>query len=86
MCFGTRFPQSTFLAYFSHFEKIKIKVALSDHNAVCVSVYPLFQFLMPEPFFIKLGMHIMPPEPISTVYFINPSHLSVYVSVSPYRC
>jgi hypothetical protein len=32
---------------------------------------------MPEPIFMKLGMYIMAPEPISTVYFINPSHQSV---------
>jgi hypothetical protein len=28
---------------------------------------------MPEPVFMKLGMHIMGTEPISTAYFINPS-------------
>jgi hypothetical protein len=37
---------------------------------------------MPEPIFMKLGMHIMAPEPISVAYFINPSHQSV--CVSPY--
>jgi hypothetical protein len=28
---------------------------------------------MPEPIFMKLGMYIMAPEPISTAYFRNPS-------------
>jgi hypothetical protein len=32
---------------------------------------------MPEPIFMKLSMYIIAPEPISTVYFINPSHQSV---------
>jgi hypothetical protein len=31
---------------------------------------------------MKLGMYIMAPEPISTVYFINPSHQSLSVCVS----
>jgi hypothetical protein len=32
---------------------------------------------MPEPIFMKLGMYIMTPEPISTAYFIDPSHQSL---------
>jgi hypothetical protein len=36
---------------------------------------------MPEPILTKLGMYIMAPEPISTPYFINPSHQSVCVSL-----
>jgi hypothetical protein len=36
---------------------------------------------MPKPVFMKLGMYIMAPEPISTAYFINPSHQSVSVCV-----
>jgi hypothetical protein len=36
---------------------------------------------MPEPIFMKLGMYIMAPEPISTAYFINPVP-SVCVSVT----
>jgi hypothetical protein len=32
---------------------------------------------MPEPIIMKLAMYIMAPEPISMVYFINPSHQSV---------
>jgi hypothetical protein len=41
---------------------------------------------MAEPIFMKLGTYIMAAEPISTVYFINPSHQSVSVCVSFYRC
>jgi hypothetical protein len=29
---------------------------------------------MPKPIFMKDGMYIMAPEPISMAYFINPSH------------
>jgi hypothetical protein len=36
---------------------------------------------MPNPLFIKLGMYIMAPEPISTAYFINPSHQSLCMYV-----
>jgi hypothetical protein len=38
---------------------------------------------MPEPIFMKLGMYIMAPEPISSAYFINPSHQSVCLYVYP---
>jgi hypothetical protein len=33
---------------------------------------------MPEPIFLKLGMCIMAPEPISTAYFMNLSHQYMY--------
>jgi hypothetical protein len=36
---------------------------------------------MPEPNFMKLGIYIMAPEPISAVYFINSSHESVCLYV-----
>jgi hypothetical protein len=37
--------------------------------------------------FAKLRTYIMAPEPISTAYFINPSHQSVCLYVYPsYRC
>jgi hypothetical protein len=36
---------------------------------------------MPEPIYMKLGMYIMTSEPISTAYFINPSHQSVCLYV-----
>jgi hypothetical protein len=40
----------------------------------CLCLYiPPINFWMPEPIFMKLGMYIMTPEPISTAYFINPS-------------
>jgi hypothetical protein len=32
---------------------------------------------------LKLGMYIMAPEPISTAYFINPSHQSFCLYVYP---
>jgi hypothetical protein len=38
---------------------------------------------MAEPIFMKLGMYIMAPEPISTAYFINPSRQSVCLYVYP---
>jgi hypothetical protein len=38
---------------------------------------------MPEQMFMKLGMYIMASEPISTAYFINPSHQSLFLYVSP---
>jgi hypothetical protein len=36
---------------------------------------------MVEPVFMKLGMYIMAPEPISAAYFINPWHQSVCLHV-----
>jgi hypothetical protein len=38
---------------------------------------------MAEPIFMKLGMYIMAPKPISAAYFINPSHQSVCLYVYP---
>jgi hypothetical protein len=32
---------------------------------------------MPEPVFMKFGMHIIAPEPISKAYFMNLSHQSL---------
>jgi hypothetical protein len=51
-----------------------------------MSVCPPINFRMPEPIFIKLGMHIMEPEPISTAYFINPAHQSVCLYVYASYC
>jgi hypothetical protein len=49
----------------------KIKVVLWDHLPVCVSVHPAsINFWMYEPIFIKLGMYIIAPKPISMAYFI----------------
>jgi hypothetical protein len=36
---------------------------------------------MPEPASMKLGMHTMAPEPISTAYFLKPSQQSVCLCV-----
>jgi hypothetical protein len=36
---------------------------------------------MAKQIFMKLGMSVMAPEPISTAYFINPSHQSVRIYV-----
>jgi hypothetical protein len=38
---------------------------------------------MAEPVFMKRGMYVMTPEPISTLYFVNPSHQSVCLYVYP---
>jgi hypothetical protein len=43
---------------------------------------PPTNFWLPELIFIKFGLYIMAPEPISAAYFINPSHRSVYLYVS----
>jgi hypothetical protein len=37
---------------------------------VCVSMYPPINFWMPESIFMKLGIYIMAPEPISTAMCI----------------
>jgi hypothetical protein len=56
-----------------------MKVGLCDLHPVCES--PPINFWMPEWIFMKLGMYIMKPEPISTAYSINPSYQCVCVSV-----
>jgi hypothetical protein len=66
-----------FYAYFPYSQKIK--VGLWDHHAVCES--PTINYWMPEPIFMKFGVYIMAPEPISMAYFINPSHQSVCLYV-----
>jgi hypothetical protein len=38
---------------------------------------------MTEPIFMKLGMYITAPEPISKAYFINSFHQSVCIYVYP---
>jgi hypothetical protein len=38
---------------------------------------------MPEPIFMKLGMYITAPEPISMAYLRNPSHQSLCLYVYP---
>jgi hypothetical protein len=53
----------------------------------CVCMYPPINFWIPEPIFLKLAVYIMTPEPISTAYFINPSHqsLCLYIYVARQR-
>jgi hypothetical protein len=50
---------------------------------VCVSPPPI-NFWMSKQILMKLGMYIIAPEPISTAYFINPSHQSVCLYVYPH--
>jgi hypothetical protein len=59
----------------------KITAGLCDRHAVCLHIPSPHQILTPDPLFIKLGMYITAPEPISTAYFINPSHQSVCLYV-----
>jgi hypothetical protein len=47
---------------------------------LCISPYQLW---MAEPIFMKLGMYIMAPEPISVAYFMNPYRQSVCLYVYP---
>jgi hypothetical protein len=49
---------------------------------VCFYMLPI-NFLMSELVFMKLGMYIMAPEPVSLAYFINPSHQSLCPYVYP---
>jgi hypothetical protein len=38
---------------------------------------------MPGPIYMNLGMYTMAPEPISTAYFVSPSHQPVGLYVYP---
>jgi hypothetical protein len=49
---------------------------------VCLYVYPLINFEMPEPIVVKLGMYIMTPEPITMAYLLTPPISLSYVSPS----
>jgi hypothetical protein len=49
----------TILAYFP-------KIGFFHLHSVCISVSTLINFRMPQPIFMKLGMHIMATEPVST--------------------
>jgi hypothetical protein len=46
-----------------------------------LSVYLPINFWIPEPIVMKLGIYIMVPEPVWTVYFIHASHQSVCLYV-----
>jgi hypothetical protein len=61
-----------------------MKLGLCDIDFFCVSVYPSLHinFWMPEPVFMKFGRYVMETEPISTAYFIDPSHQPVSLCVS----
>jgi hypothetical protein len=48
---------------------------------LCVCVSSLQTFSMPQTILMKFGTCIIAPEPISTAYFINPSHQSVCLYV-----
>jgi hypothetical protein len=50
---------------------------------LCVCEFPAINVWLPEAIFMKLGMYIMAPEPISMAYFINPSHQSVCLYAYP---
>jgi hypothetical protein len=71
-----------FLVYFPYFEK-KIKAGLCYIRADCVCEYrpPPIIFWKPEPIFIRPAINIMVAEPVSTAYFISPSHQSVCLCV-----
>jgi hypothetical protein len=49
--------------------------------SLCVREYPPINFRMPEAIFMKICMYTMAPEPVSTAYFMNPSHQSVCLYV-----
>jgi hypothetical protein len=69
----------TFLACIPYSEKMK--VYLWNHHAVYVNIFPLFNFWMPEPIFMKLSMYIMTLEPISMTFFMHPFRQSVCLYV-----
>jgi hypothetical protein len=60
------------LAYFPYFFRNKNKLMKSP-CCLCVCFHRI-NFWIPETIFMKLGMYIMAPDPISTAEFINPSH------------
>jgi hypothetical protein len=49
---------------------------------LCLSI-PHINFGTSEPIFVKFGIYIMEPGPISTAYVINPSHPSACLYVYP---
>jgi hypothetical protein len=53
-------------------------------RCLCVCGSHHINFQMTEPVFLKLDMYIMAPEPLPTVYFINPSHQSLRLHVYPF--
>jgi hypothetical protein len=57
----------------------------SPCSCVCVWECLYLNFLKLHPIIIKLGMYIVPPEAISTSYFLNPSHKK-YQHCIPSNC
>jgi hypothetical protein len=75
------------LSLISLFWKNECRLMRSPCCLFCVCGSPLINFWMSEPVFIKHSMYIMAPDPLSTAYFINPSHHSVCLYVYPsYLC
>jgi hypothetical protein len=70
----------SFLTYFPYFERWKKFYAISMVSVyLCICVFTSINFWIAEPFFMKLGVYTMAPEPISGTYFINLSHQSVSI-------
>jgi hypothetical protein len=70
-----------FSAYFPYLKKYAY-----DITKLSVCVFPATNCCIHEAVFMKFGMYVMAPEPISLVYFISPSHQSVPVCLYLYRC
>jgi hypothetical protein len=70
-----------FFAYFPYFEKVKWTCGIIMLS-VCLCIPPI-NFGIVQPNFMKLGIYIMPLEPISTACFINHCHQSVCLYVYP---
>jgi hypothetical protein len=51
--------------------------------SVCLWIPLPINFWMPEPVFMKLGTHIMAPEPIPAAYIMKPSSQSVCRYLQP---
>jgi hypothetical protein len=52
-------------------------------SCLCIPLPHPIIFWMREPTFMKLGMYIMAPEPISVAYFINPISLCICTCIPP---
>jgi hypothetical protein len=60
---------------------LKMRLSLWDQHSLCVSF--LVNFWIPEPILMKAGTYVNTFEPISTTYFMNPSHQSACLHVYP---
>jgi hypothetical protein len=85
--FLCRMTSKAFLAYLPCFEKKKKRkyAYIISMLSVCLCLSPI-NFDCLQPILMKLGIYVMAPELISKAYFINSSHQSVCVCVSPCRC